>query len=132
MAVCGGSRCSKRDKCKNYEGNFFKCHETSGVEQYIDWSQHGFGSISIDADGNIYCDNHHECGDLSDGYPMFQELQYNKPVNLQEVKEFIYNSLKRRYGNYVVSERDNDDIVIDTKTNYLGNSDVWISLEYFH
>ena len=63
---------------------------------------------------------------------MFQELQYNKPVNLQEVKEFIYNSLKRRYGNYVVSERDNDDIVIDTKTNYLGNSDIRISLEYFH
>lgn len=128
MSICSASNCSKREQCSNYIGN---C-KNNKVEQVIDWSQHGFGSISIDADGNTYCDNHYECGDLSDGYPIFQELQYNKPVNLQEVKEFIYNSLKRRYGNYVISERDNEDIVIDTKTNYLGNSDVWISLEYFH
>ena len=128
MSICSASNCSKREQCSNYIGN---C-KNNKVEQVIDLSQYGFGSISIDADGNTYCDNHHECGDLSDGYPIFQELQYNKPVNLQEVKEFIYNSLKRRYGNYVISERDNEDIVIDTKTNYLGNSDVWISLEYFH
>lgn len=128
MSVCSASNCSKREQCANYIGNY----KSNKVEQVIDWSQYGLCSIRIDPDSNTYCDNHYECGDLSDGYPIFQELQYNKPVNLQEVKEFIYNSLKRRYGNYVISERDNEDIVIDTKTNYLGNSDVWISLEYFH
>ena len=128
MSVCDARNCSKREQCANYIGNY----KSNKTEQVIDWSLYGYGSIGIDKDGNTYCENHYDCGDLSVGYPMFQELQYDKPVDLQEVKEFIYNSLKRKYGNHVISERNSKDVVIDTKTKYLGNSDVWISLEYFH
>lgn len=125
---CAGKNCSKREQCANYIVNY----NSNKTEQVIDWSRYGWGRIGIDADGNAYSEDHYDCGDLSDKYPMFQELQYDKPVDLQEIKEFIYNSLKGKYGNYVISEKGNKDIVIDTKTNYFGNSDVWISLEYFH
>ena len=126
MSVCSASNCSKREQCANYIGNY----KSNKTEQVIDWSLYGYGSIGIYKDGNTYCENHHDCGDLSVGYPMFQELQHDKPVDLQEVKEFIYNSLKRKYGNHVISERNSKYIVIDTKTNYIGS--IWISLEYFH
>lgn len=92
MAVCGGSRCSKRDKCKNYEGNFFKCHETSGVEQYIDWSQYGSGSLGIDKDGNTYSEYTWDCGDLSKNYPMF-ELYDDGKLDYGELRKEIYKIL---------------------------------------
>ena len=56
-----------------------------------------------------------------------------KPKDLQEINDFIFESLKRRYGNAVISEDNSDNqIVVDTQTSYLGHSDVWISLKYFH
>lgn len=92
MAVCGGSRCAKRDRCKNYEGNYFKCHEGSGVREYIDWSQYGSGSLGIDKDGNTYSEEMWYCGDFSDGYPMF-ELCNNGKLDYGELRKEIHKIL---------------------------------------
>lgn len=56
----------------------------------------------------------------------------NKPVDLNEVKRFIYDTLKEKYGDAVISKRYAKDIVINTQTEKNGVTDVWISLEYFH
>lgn len=57
----------------------------------------------------------------------------NKPENLEEVKGFIYEKLKEKYGENVVMENDSrSTIAVYTNTYVGGCNDVWISLEYFH
>lgn len=57
----------------------------------------------------------------------------NKPENLEEVKGFIYEKLKEKYGENVVMENDSrSTIAVYTNTCVGGCNDVWISLEYFH
>lgn len=55
-----------------------------------------------------------------------------KPKNIEEVQKFIFEKLKEKYGDGVLSEKPSDTIVIDTDTEYCGNSDVWIKLNYFY
>lgn len=55
-----------------------------------------------------------------------------KPKDKEEIEKFIFEKLKAEYGDSVISEKASKTIVIDTDTSYRGNSDVWISLEYFH
>lgn len=55
-----------------------------------------------------------------------------KPKNKEEIEKFIFDKLKAEYGDSVISEKASETIVIDTDASYRGNSDVWISLEYFH
>lgn len=55
-----------------------------------------------------------------------------KPKDIEEVQEFIFEKLKEKYGDSVLSEKPSDAIVIDTDTEYRGNSDVWIKLNYFY
>lgn len=58
-----------------------------------------------------------------------------KPQNLEEVQKFIYEALKNKYGEAVISyapSKPEDTIVIDTQTNHEGTSDVWIRMCYFH
>lgn len=54
-----------------------------------------------------------------------------KPKDIEEVQKFIFEKLKEKYGNSVLSEKPSNNIVIDTDTEYHGNSDVWIELNYF-
>ena len=56
----------------------------------------------------------------------------NKPKDLEEVRDFIKKKLSEEYGTAILSTENSDKIVIDTETNYHGNSDVWIDLCYFH
>ena len=74
MAVCGGSHCSKREYCKNYEGNFFRYNDNNWV-QYIDWSTNGSGSMGIDGNGNTFIHEEHSCGDFSKTYLLFDEIE---------------------------------------------------------
>ena len=55
-----------------------------------------------------------------------------KPKDIEEVEKFIFDKLKEEYGENVISDKPNNQIVIDTETEYYGNSDVWIDLTYFH
>lgn len=55
-----------------------------------------------------------------------------KPKDIEEVQNFIFEKLKEKYGDNVLSKKSANMIVIDTGTKYHGNSDVWINLEYFH
>ena len=55
-----------------------------------------------------------------------------KSKDIEEVQRFIFEKLKEKYGNSVLSEKPSDTIVIDTDTKYRGNSDVWIKLNYFY
>lgn len=55
-----------------------------------------------------------------------------KPKDIEEVEIFIFEKLKEEYGKNVISEKPSNQIVIDTETQYFGNSDVWIDLAYFH
>ena len=59
-------------------------------------------------------------------------IEDKRPNDLNEVRRFIYQALKNRYGTAVISKQGSKDIVIDTKTKHQGNSDVWIKLDYFH
>lgn len=67
---------------------------------------------------------------------MNEEVKYNKsiekPKDIEEVQIFIFEKLKEKYGDSVLSEKPSDTIVIDTDTEYCGNSDVWIKLNYFY
>lgn len=67
-SLCGGSKCSKRGRCRKWAEN---CHE-EGDFQYLDWSTMGYGSAGVNADEGWYC------GDLSDGYPMYEEMNKNE------------------------------------------------------
>lgn len=51
----------------------------------------------------------------------------NKPTSIFEVKGIIYNALKEKYGDAVISKRYDKDIVIDTLSE--GKSKVSIKLE---
>lgn len=55
-----------------------------------------------------------------------------KPKGIEEVQRFIFEKLKEKYGDSVLSEKPSDTIVVDTDTEYHGNSDVWIKLNYFY
>lgn len=55
-----------------------------------------------------------------------------KPKDIEEVQNFIFEKLKEKYGDNVLSKKSANTIVIDTEIKYHGNSDVWINLEYFH
>lgn len=64
---------------------------------------------------------------------VFGGVEIDKPKDLQEVKNFIYDCLKEKYGNSVLSKREDEyQIVIDTNSSFHGCSDVWIDLSYFH
>lgn len=130
MSICGASHCSRKKKCKKYIESFRR--NSNLWEQYIDWSVNGSSSFGIDENGKVYIDDRWDCGDWSKTYPLFEETDVYKPKDLKEVKDFIFEILEEKYGDAVISQRDNEEIVIDTQTSYLGNSDVWISLEYFH
>lgn len=55
-----------------------------------------------------------------------------KSKDIEEVQKFIFEKLKEKYGDSVLSKKPSDTIVIDTDTKYYGNSDVWIKLNYFY
>lgn len=129
MSVCGASHCSRKNRCKKYIENFRM--NSDHWEQYIDWSVNGHRSIGIDENG-FYYNESWDCGDWSKTYPLFEEMDTYKPKDLQEVRNFIFEALESKYGDAVISQKDSEEIVIDTQTSCLGNSDVWISLEYFH
>lgn len=129
MKACNPSNCSRMKQCANYVDNIDK--NKSNIDFVRDYSEYEY-VISVSSDSSVYCDEKYECGDLSDEYKMFAELKHEKPNDISEIKDFIYKSLKRKYGNHVISEKDKEEIVIDTKTNFHGNSDVWISLNYFY
>lgn len=61
-----------------------------------------------------------------------EDKKYKKPKDIEEIQKFIFDKLKEEYGNYVISEKPRNQIVVDTETDYRGNSDVWIDLSYFH
>ena len=58
--------------------------------------------------------------------------EYRKPKDIDDIREFIYEKLKKEYGSNVISTHPGEQIVVDTETSYRGNSDVWITMEYFH
>lgn len=60
------------------------------------------------------------------------DKKITKPKDIEEVQEFIFEKLKEKFGDSVLSEKPSDTIVIDTDTEYCGNSDVWIKLNYFY
>lgn len=60
---CEGNQCKKRNECANYWANL-----PPGDYQFIDWSTNGSCSYT---DGKI--DQWWDCGDLSDGYPLFEK-----------------------------------------------------------
>ena len=95
MSACGGTRCEKRDQCARYVAN----RESGVMEQYIDWSEYGSGSMGIDEHGNTFCEHHWDCGDFSDGYPMFQQRELNPEY------DWISCSLRNPeiYGKYLVT-----------------------------
>lgn len=74
MAVCGGSHCSKRKQCKNYESNYFRYNDSSWV-QYIDWSTYGSSSIGADENGRVFIHEKYSCGDFSETYHFFDEIE---------------------------------------------------------
>lgn len=55
-----------------------------------------------------------------------------KPKDIEEVEKFIFDRLKAKYGDNVLSKKPASTIVIDTETKYHGNSDVWIKMNYFY
>ena len=55
-----------------------------------------------------------------------------KPKDIEEVEKFIFDKLKEEFGDYVLSEKPGNQIVVDTQTSFRGNSDVWINLNYFY
>ncbi len=67
---------------------------------------------------------------------MSENIKHNenkaKPKDIEEVQRFIFEKLKEKYSDSVLSEQPSDTIVIDTDTEYHGNSDVWIKLNYFY
>lgn len=70
MSVCGGTNCSKRNRCKHWTGNMKPNQE----DYYLDWSTMGWGGIS-----NYGNDDHGwYCGDYSKSYPNFQEMRENE------------------------------------------------------
>lgn len=59
--------------------------------------------------------------------PKVEPKETGKPTSIYEVKRFIYNALKERYGDSVISKRYDKEIVIETVS--VGNSKVSIKLE---
>ena len=55
-----------------------------------------------------------------------------KPKDLQEVKDYIYNCLVEKYGRAVISNKEKEEIVIDTQREGIQPTDVWIKLNYFN
>lgn len=55
-----------------------------------------------------------------------------KPKDLEEVRNFVRDKLTEEYGDSVLNNSNSKSIVVDTETNYCGNSDVWINLNYFY
>ena len=113
---------------QKYIGNF---KPTNQIEEYIDWSTHGSVTAGTN-NGRPFCEEKMDCGDRSKTYPLYEETDTYKPKDLHEVKDFIFEALKKKYGDAVISKKDKKHVVIDTQTKQWGNSDVWISLEYFH
>lgn len=68
MSLCKGTKCKMRNECANYFVNLPPRHY-----QTIDWSVYGSASIGVNG-----IEEHWYCGDLSDGYPLFEEVDYNK------------------------------------------------------
>ena len=53
MSYCPGSNCSRKDQCQK--------HHNQG--QIIDWSTYGYGSSTVDNNGNCSCHTETCCGD---------------------------------------------------------------------
>lgn len=132
MTVCGGSNCSRKNKCKKYIGNFRLSGDQWEDKKYIDWSTWESVTAGTDENGIPIFKGKYNCGDFSKTHPLYEYTNTYKPKDLQEVKDFIFEALKEKYGDAVISKKDEKHVVIDTQTKQWGNSDVWISLEYFH
>lgn len=72
--VCGGQRCSKREKCASYGSNYWKTHDNSIWAQSIDWSNYGWGHVYETKDGKQVYESGYDCGDLSENYPLFKPV----------------------------------------------------------
>lgn len=56
----------------------------------------------------------------------------NRPKNKEDLHDVIYDFLKEKYGEHVISEKDFKHICVFTDETKGGNNDVWINMEYFH
>lgn len=67
---CPGEYCSRRDKCAK--------HVPDGIQQLEDWSTQGTfaaGRLSENGEFVNVIEGYYYCGDLSNGYPMFEEKE---------------------------------------------------------
>ena len=69
MIVCEGSNCSKCERCRRWLYNA----RNVDITQCIDFSTTGLGTIGIDG-----CCERWDCGDLSRGYPLYEEMDKNE------------------------------------------------------
>ena len=56
----------------------------------------------------------------------------DKPLNLTELKKFIHNALIEKYGDSVLTKPYEKDIIVSTKTEKNGNTNVIVSLNYIN
>lgn len=74
--ICPATRCSKRDKCKYYEGNYWTWNDNLKWAQVEDWSVQGSVNCYNDRDtGELIIEETHWCGDSSEYYPYFERYK---------------------------------------------------------
>ena len=74
--ICPATRCSKRDKCKYYEGNYWTWNDNLKWAQVEDWSVQGLVNCYNDRDtGELIIEETHWCGDSSEYYPYFERYK---------------------------------------------------------
>ena len=132
ISICNASHCSRRGQCKKYFRNMIKNNNDKITHQYMDWSIQATGSVVTDKNGKSYYKEEWACGDWSETYPLFDKIIDLKPKDLQEVKDYIYNCLVEKYGRAVISNKEKEEIVIDTQREGIQPTDVWIKLNYFY
>ena len=74
--ICPATRCSKKKQCKYYEGNYWIWNDNTKWAQVEDWSVQGSCNMYNDPNTKeLIIEEEHWCGDLSENYPMFKEME---------------------------------------------------------
>lgn len=84
---CRGENCSKKSECSNYLSYL----SASGKIQVTDYSTYGYGSVSIDDQGNQITISKTYCGDQSDDYQYFTpaiQVQ-EEPISIRQISQNI-------------------------------------------
>lgn len=74
--ICPGSQCKMRNQCRYFKENYWSWNDNSKWAQVEDWSVQGtIIGYTDPATGETEYEEEHWCGDLSENYPYFKEME---------------------------------------------------------